>query len=97
MSYLAWTNIEQLLDKEGTHMKKLDMLAAVLVIVGGINWGLVAIAEFDLVAALVGLDFGETNVLSRTVYGLVGLAAVYQIAQQAAIRRRWSSSPAITA
>jgi uncharacterized protein len=97
MGYFGWTNIEQQLDKEGTHMKKLDMLAAVLVIVGGINWGLVAIAEFDLVAALVGLDFGETNVLSRTVYGLVGLAAVYQIAQQAAIRRRWSSSPAITA
>jgi uncharacterized membrane protein YuzA (DUF378 family) len=97
IGYLAWTNIEQQLDKEVTHMKKLDMLAAVLVIVGGINWGLVAIAEFDLVAALVGLDFGETNGLSRTVYGLVGLAAVYQIAQQAAIRRRWSSSPAITA
>jgi uncharacterized protein len=97
MGYFGWTNIEQQLDKEVTHMKKLDMLAAVLVIVGGINWGLVAIAEFDLVAALVGLDFGETNVLSRTVYGLVGLAAVYQIAQQAAIRRRWSSSPAITA
>jgi uncharacterized membrane protein YuzA (DUF378 family) len=97
IGYLAWTNIEQQLDKEVTHMKKLDMLAAVLVIVGGINWGLVAIAEFDLVAALVGLDFGETNALSRTVYGLVGLAAVYQIAQQAAIRRRWSSSPAITA
>jgi uncharacterized protein len=97
IGYIAWTNIEQRLDKEVTHMKKLDMLAAVLVIVGGINWGLVAIAEFDLVAALVGLDFGETNVLSRTVYGLVGLAAVYQIAQQAAIRRRWSSSPAITA
>jgi uncharacterized membrane protein YuzA (DUF378 family) len=97
IGYIAWTNIEQQLDKEVTHMKKLDMLAAVLVIVGGINWGLVAIAEFDLVAALVGLDFGETNALSRTVYGLVGLAAVYQIAQQAAIRRRWSSSPAITA
>jgi uncharacterized membrane protein YuzA (DUF378 family) len=97
IGYRDWTNIEQQLDKEVTHMKKLDMLAAVLVIVGGINWGLVAIAEFDLVAALVGLDFGETNGLSRTVYGLVGLAAVYQIAQQAAIRRRWSSSPAITA
>jgi uncharacterized membrane protein YuzA (DUF378 family) len=92
IGYLAWTNIEQQLDKEVTHMKKLDMLAAVLVIVGGINWGLVAIAEFDLVAALVGLDFGETNGLSRTVYGLVGLAAVYQIAQQAAIRRRWASA-----
>jgi uncharacterized membrane protein YuzA (DUF378 family) len=78
-------------------MKKLDIAAAALVIVGALNWGLVAIAEFDLVAALVGLDFGETNALSRIVYGLVGLGAVYQIAQQAAIRRRWSSSPAITA
>jgi uncharacterized protein len=71
-------------------MKKLDVLAAALVIVGGLNWGLVALAEFDLVAALVGLDFGETNAASRVVYGLVGLGAVYQIAQQAAIRRRWS-------
>jgi uncharacterized membrane protein YuzA (DUF378 family) len=72
-------------------MKKLDVLAAVLVIVGGLNWGLVALAEFDLVATLVGLEFGETNAVSRIVYGLVGLAAVYQIAQQAAIRRRWAS------
>jgi uncharacterized protein len=71
-------------------MKKLDVLAAALVIVGGLNWGLVALAEFDLVATLVGLDFGETNAASRLVYGLVGLAAVYQVAQQAAIRRRWS-------
>ena len=72
-------------------MKQFDVLAAVLVIVGGLNWGLVALAEFDLVATLVGLDFGETNVVSRVVYGLVGLAAAYQIAQQAAIRRRWSA------
>ena len=71
-------------------MKKLDVLTAALVVVGGLNWGLVAVAEFDLVAALVGLEFGETNPLSRAVYGLVGLAAVYQIAQHAAIRRRWS-------
>lgn len=73
-------------------MKKLDVLAAALVIVGGLNWGLVAIGEFDLVAALVGLDFGETNAASRVVYGLVGLGAVYQIVQQASIRRRWSSA-----
>ncbi len=73
-------------------MKKLDVLAAILVIVGGLNWGLVALAEFDLVATLVGLEFGETNTASRLVYGLVGLAAAYQIAQQAAIRRRWSST-----
>ena len=73
-------------------MKKLDVLAAILVVVGGLNWGLVALAEFDLVATLVGLEFGETNPASRLVYGLVGLAAAYQIAQQAAIRRRWSSA-----
>jgi uncharacterized membrane protein YuzA (DUF378 family) len=71
-------------------MKKLDILAAGLVIVGGLNWGLVAIAEFDLVATLAGLDFGETSTLTRVVYGLVGLAAVYQVAQQSAIRHRWS-------
>jgi uncharacterized membrane protein YuzA (DUF378 family) len=77
-------------------MRKLDVLAATLVIVGGLNWGLVAIAEFDLVATLVGLEFGETNAVSRTVYGLVGLAAGYQIAQQSAIRRRWSREPSPT-
>jgi uncharacterized protein len=60
-------------------VRKLDLLAATLLIVGGLNWGLVAIAEFDLVAALVGLEFGETNALSRIVYGLVGLAAVYGV------------------
>ena len=62
-------------------MKKLDLLAAVLVLVGALNWGLVAIAEFDLVATLFGLEFGETNVASRIVYGLVGLAAVYGVAR----------------
>ena len=71
-------------------MKKLDIAAAALLIIGGLNWGLVAIAEFDLVAAMVGLEFGETNAVSRVIYGLVGAAAVYQIAQQHAIRRRWS-------
>jgi uncharacterized membrane protein YuzA (DUF378 family) len=60
-------------------MKKIDTLASLLVIVGGLNWGLVAIAEFDLVATLVGLEFGETNAVSRIVYGLVGAAAVYKL------------------
>jgi uncharacterized membrane protein YuzA (DUF378 family) len=77
-------------------MKKLDIVAAALVIVGALNWGLVAIADFDLVAALVGLDFGEVNAVSRVVYGLVGAAGVYQIAQQQAIRRRWSRDPRVS-
>jgi uncharacterized membrane protein YuzA (DUF378 family) len=61
-------------------MRSLNLLAAVLVIVGGLNWGLVAIAEFDLVAWIFGEEFGATNAASRIVYGLVGLAAVYGIA-----------------
>ena len=68
-------------------MKKLDLLATVLLIVGGLNWGLVAIGEFDLVATLFGLDFGETNAATRVVYGLVGLAAVYAIAVLVGRRR----------
>ena len=71
-------------------MKKLDILAAVLVVVGGLNWGLVAVAEFDLVAKLVGLEFGETNAASRVVYALVGLAAVYEAARLPDILRRSS-------
>jgi uncharacterized membrane protein YuzA (DUF378 family) len=77
-------------------MKKLDILAAVLVAVGGINWGLVAVAEFDLVATLVGLEFGETNAASRLVYGLVGASAVYQVLQQHGIRRRWRRDPRVS-
>ncbi len=76
-------------------MKKIDIIAAVLVAIGGINWGLIALGEFDLVATLVGLEFGETNAASRLVYGLVGISAVYQILQQHAIRRRWSRDPRV--
>jgi uncharacterized protein len=67
-------------------MRKLDVLAGALLIVGGLNWGLVAIAEFDLVAWLFGEDFGGTNAASRIVYGLVGVAAIYAIA--AVVARR---------
>lgn len=69
-------------------MKKLDALAATLVIIGGLNWGLVAIARFDLVAWIFGKDFGGTNAGSRIVYGLVGLAAVYGIGSLLGRRER---------
>jgi uncharacterized membrane protein YuzA (DUF378 family) len=76
-------------------MKKLDLLAATLVLVGGLNWGLVAIARFDLVAWIFGgMDFGQTNVGSRIVYGLVGLAALYGIASLARAGRRSTYRPA---
>ena len=53
-------------------MKTLKVIAAALVIVGALNWGLVALAHFDLVATLLGMSFGQTSVLSSLVYGLVG-------------------------
>lgn len=68
-------------------MRKLDAAAAALLIVGGLNWGLVALAEFDLVAWVFGLEFGETNIGSRIIYGLVGLSAVYQAARLPALLR----------
>jgi uncharacterized protein len=59
-------------------VKKLDTLALVLTSVGGLNWGLVGLFRFDLVAAIFGgMEFGETNLASRAVYTLVGVSAVY--------------------
>jgi uncharacterized protein len=71
-------------------VKKLDIISAALLVVGGLNWGLVALARFDLVAEIFGMHFGETNAASRVVYGLVGLAALYQISQARALARRWA-------
>jgi uncharacterized protein len=71
-------------------MKRLDVLAAVLVVVGALNWGLVAVARFDLVATLFGLRFGEVSALSSVVYGLVGLAGLYQGLFWKGIQRRWN-------
>jgi len=66
-------------------MKTIDVIAAVLLVVGGLNWGLVGIFSFDLVAAI----FGHMSVISRIVYILVAVAALWQIFFWQAIRRRW--------
>jgi uncharacterized membrane protein YuzA (DUF378 family) len=76
-------------------MKKLDVIAAVLLVIGGLNWALVGVARFDLVAAIFGMHFGETSPLSSVVYLLVGLSAVYQATSWKAIQRRWSGAPAV--
>jgi uncharacterized protein len=57
-------------------MNYLKALALLLVIVGGANWLLVAIAQFDLVAATTGSDFGEVNLISQVIYALVGISAI---------------------
>jgi len=58
-------------------MRLLNPIALVLVIVGALNWGLVGLFEFDLVAEITGDTFGETNPVSRIVYVLVGAAGAY--------------------
>ena len=75
-------------------MSRLTLVAAALVLVGGLDWGLVALAEFDLVATLVGLEFGETNAVSRIVYGLVGLSAVYLATRLPVLTRTGEPHPA---
>jgi uncharacterized membrane protein YuzA (DUF378 family) len=56
-------------------MKAINVVTLLLVIVGGLNWGLVGLFSFDLVAAI----FGTGSLLSRIVYILVGLSAAWQI------------------
>jgi len=56
-------------------MRAINLLTLTLLIVGGLNWGLVGLFDFDLVAAL----FGEMSALSRIVYVLVGASALWQL------------------
>ena len=56
-------------------MRTINLVTLLLVIVGGINWGLIGLLDFDLVATL----FGEMSALSRIVYVLVGLSALWQL------------------
>jgi hypothetical protein len=54
-------------------VKTVEWIAMILVVVGGLNWGLIGLANVDLVAII----FGSMTVLSRLVYLLVGLSAIY--------------------
>ena len=60
-------------------MRALNLIVLVLLIIGGLNWGLIALFNFDLVAAIFGGDVGAKSALSRLIYGIVGLAALYGI------------------
>ncbi len=66
-------------------MKSFDVIAVALMVGGGLNWGLVGLLHFDLVATLL----GDATLLSRLVYMVVGLGALYQVVQWKAIQRRW--------
>jgi len=68
-----------------TKLKQRDAIALVLVIIGGLNWGLIAAFKFDLVAWLFG---GMDALLARIVYALVGLSALYAICIFAKLSRK---------
>jgi uncharacterized protein len=53
----------------------IDWIARILVLIGGLNWGLVGLFDFDLIASI----FGKKSFLSRTVYSIVGLAAIHTV------------------
>ena len=71
-------------------MKAATWIALILLIVGGVNWLLVGAFNFDLVAAL----FGEMSALSRIVYIVVGLAALYVLFMSAKLTRSIDSRSA---
>ena len=68
-------------------MKNLDIVAAILLVVGGLNWGLVGSLNFDLVESIFG-----TSILASIVYILVGLSALYQAVQWKSIQKRWATN-----
>ncbi|PIT94371.1 DUF378 domain-containing protein [Candidatus Falkowbacteria bacterium CG10_big_fil_rev_8_21_14_0_10_39_9] len=61
-----------------------DWIALILVIVGGLNWALVGLLNFDLVATI----FGAMSMLARIVYTLVGLAAIYLLVSAPKLSRK---------
>ncbi|MDO9231152.1 MAG: DUF378 domain-containing protein [bacterium] len=64
-------------------LNAIDWVAIILLAVGGLNWGLVGILNFDLVATI----FGDMSVLSRIVYAVVGVCAVYVLAISVKLRK----------
>ena len=71
--------------KNDNYWKSFDLIAATFLFVGGLNWGLIGLFGFDLIAWL----FGEMSMISRIIYVLVGISALYDAAMWKAIQRRW--------
>ena len=70
-------------------MKKFDLIIGVVLVLGGLNWGLVGLFDLDVIAAI----FGDMTFLSRLIYAVVGLAALYDIVLIKAIFTRWNIHP----
>jgi uncharacterized protein len=74
-------------------MRYVNALALLLVIVGAANWLLVGLAKFDLVAALTGTTFGQTNAISTVIYVLVGISGLVLLP----VLARWATASDTTA
>jgi len=66
-------------------MKKLDIIAFILLVIGGLNWGLIGLFSYNFIGAIFGMNF----FLAKTVFTLVGLSAVYEIFCWKDIQKRW--------
>jgi len=65
---------------EGNGMEMVQTIAIILAAVGALNWGLVGLFKFDLVALIAGgLKFGDVNALSRIIYVLVAIAGIISV------------------
>jgi len=70
-------------------MRYVNAVALLLVIVGAVNWLLVGLFGFDLVAAITGATFGETNAISTLIYVLVGISGLILLP----VLARWATAP----
>jgi uncharacterized membrane protein YuzA (DUF378 family) len=72
-------------------MKALDVITMILLVIGGLNWGLVGIFDFNLVYWI----FGEFSIISRIIFIVVAVCALYQLVLWRAIQHRWGRVPAM--
>ena len=66
-------------------MKTFDIIVGIILVAAGLNWGMVGLFDFNIVAAV----FGEMTFLTRLLYVIVGLAALYDVVTAKAIWKRW--------
>ncbi len=74
------------MERRSSFMRGLDVTAIVLLVIGGLNWGLIGLFDFNIVSAI----FGVGSTISRFIYSLVGLAAIYEVFQWRSVQHRWS-------
>jgi uncharacterized membrane protein YuzA (DUF378 family) len=72
-------------------MKAFDVITMILLVIGGLNWGLVGIFDFNFVSWI----FGQLSVITRIIYIVVAVCALYQLVLWKSIQHRWGRVPAM--